>query len=115
MMTELLYQTDAYLKEFDAEITGLNEAENGVYLNRTAFYPGGGGQPNDTGILLINGQEIAVKTIKKGNLHIIDGALPAIGTKLKGILNWERRHKLMRTHTAMHILCGVVWRDYGTP
>jgi misacylated tRNA(Ala) deacylase len=112
-MTELLYQTDAYLKEFDAEITGLNEAENGVYLNRTAFYPGGGGQPNDTGVFLINGQEISVKTIKKGNLHIIDGALPAVGTMLKGILNWERRHKLMRTHTAMHILCGVVWRDYG--
>lgn len=112
-MTELLYQTDAYLKEFEAEVTGLNEAENGIYLNRTAFYPGGGGQPNDTGILLVNGQELAVKTIKKGNLHILDGPLPPVGTKVKGILNWERRHKLMRTHTAMHILCGVVWRDYG--
>jgi misacylated tRNA(Ala) deacylase len=112
-MTELLYQTDAYLKEFEAEVTELNEAENGIYLNRTAFYPGGGGQPNDTGILLVDGQELAVKTIKKGNLHILDGTLPPVGTQVKGILNWERRHKLMRTHTAMHILCGVVWRDYG--
>jgi misacylated tRNA(Ala) deacylase len=112
-MTELLYHTDAYLKEFDAEITELNGAENGLYLNRTAFYPGGGGQPNDTGTLLINGQEIAVKNIRKGNLHMIEGALPPVGTAVKGILNWERRYKLMRTHTAMHILCGVVWRDYG--
>lgn len=112
-MTELLYQTDAYIKEFEAEIIGLNEAENGVYLNRSAFYPSGGGQPYDTGVLQINGQAIAVKSIKKGNLHILEGALPAVGTSVKGILNWERRYKLMRTHTAMHILCGVVWRDYG--
>ena len=47
-----------------------------------------------------------------GNLHIIEGDLPPVGTKLKGILDWDRRYKLMRTHTAMHILCGVVWRDY---
>lgn len=112
-MTELLYQMDAYLKEFEAEITELNEAENGVYLNRTAFYPGGGGQPNDTGILLLNDREIRVKAIKKGNLHILDGSLPSLGSQVKGILDWERRYKLMRTHTAMHILCGVVWRDYG--
>jgi misacylated tRNA(Ala) deacylase len=112
-MTDLLYHTDAYLKEFEAEVTGLSEEENAIYLNRTAFYPGGGGQPNDTGVFLINGQEIPVKSIKKGNLHIIEGALPAIGTAVKGLINWERRYKLMRTHTAMHILCGVVWRDYG--
>jgi misacylated tRNA(Ala) deacylase len=112
-MTELLYHTDAYLKEFEAEITGLSEEENGIYLNRTAFYPSGGGQPNDTGVFLIDGQEIPVKAIKKGNLYIIEGALPALGTAVKGLINWERRYKLMRTHTAMHILCGVVWRDYG--
>lgn len=111
-MTELLYQRDAYLREFDAEVIGVNEEENGVLLDRTAFYPSGGGQPNDTGYFIVNGQEIPVRTIKKGNLHIIEGVLPAIGTQVKGVLNWERRYQLMRTHTAMHILCGVVWRDY---
>lgn len=111
-MTDLLYQTDAYLKEFQAEVVSLNEEENGIVLNRTAFYPGGGGQPNDTGKFIIDGQEVPVTKVKRGNLHIIDGELPAIGTMVKGILDWDRRYKLMRTHTAMHILCGVVWRDY---
>lgn len=112
-MTELLYQTDAYLKEFDAEIIEVNTEENAVLLNRTAFYPGGGGQQNDVGTLLVNGQEVTVTKVKRGNLHIIEGDLPAIGTPVKGIIDWERRYKLMRIHTAMHILCGVVWRDYG--
>lgn len=111
-MTELLYQIDAYLKEFEAEVIGVNEAENGIILDRTAFYPGGGGQPNDTGKFIINGNEVKVSNVKRGNLHIVEGNLPSIGTKVKGILDWDRRYKLMRTHTAMHILCGVVWRDY---
>ncbi|MCA9915552.1 MAG: alanyl-tRNA editing protein, partial [Anaerolineae bacterium] len=112
-MTDLLYQTDAYLKEFTATVTGVDEEANGVYLDRTAFYPGGGGQPNDQGLLRVNGTEIPVTCVKRGNLHILDGELPAVGTQVEGVLDWERRHKLMRTHTAMHILCGVVWRDYG--
>ena len=112
-MTEQLYQTDAYLKEFEAEVVGVNEEENGVLLNRTAFYPGGGGQPNDVGKFIIAGEELAVTKVKRGNLHIVDGDLPLIGTQLQGVLDWEHRYKLMRTHTAMHILCGVVWRDYG--
>lgn len=111
-MTELLYQTDAYLQEFDAEVVSVNEEANGIILDRTAFYPGGGGQPNDTGTFIINEQEVNVPKVKRGNLHIIEGELPEVGTKIKGIINWDRRYKLMRTHTAMHILCGVVWRDY---
>ena len=111
-MTDLLYQTDAYLKEFQAEVISINEEENGFLLNRTAFYPGGGGQPNDLGKFMINGQEVPVIKVKRGNLHIIDGELPSVGTLVQGVLNWDRRYKLMRTHTAMHILCGVVWRDY---
>ena len=110
-MTDLLYQTDAYLKEFQAEVISINEEENGILLNRTAFYPGGGGQPNDLGKFMINGQEVPVIKVKRGNLHIIDGELPSVGTLVQGVLNWDRRYKLMRTHTAMHILCGVVWRD----
>ena len=111
-MTDLLYQTDAYLKEFQAEVVSINEEENGIILDRTAFYPGGGGQPNDLGKFMINGQEVPVIKVKRGNLHIIDGELPSIGMMIQGVLNWDRRYKLMRTHTAMHILCGVVWRDY---
>lgn len=112
-MTELLYQTDAYLKEFTATVTGVDEEANGVYLDRTAFYPGGGGQPNDEGILRVNGSEIPVTKVKRGNLHILDGDLPTVGTGVEGAIDWDRRYRLMRTHTAMHILCGVVWRDYG--
>jgi misacylated tRNA(Ala) deacylase len=112
-VTELLYQTDAYIKEFTATVTSINAEENGILLDRTAFYPGGGGQPNDTGKLVAaDGTEYSVKSVKKGNLHIIEGELPAVGTQVTGILDWDRRYKLMRTHTAMHILCGVVWRDY---
>ena len=111
-MTELLYQTDSYLKEFEAVVTAVNLEEKAVALDRTAFYPGGGGQPNDVGILnTLN----VVKVRKAGDdvLHIIDGGLPAVGTKVHGAINWDRRYQLMRTHTAMHILCGCVFRDYG--
>jgi misacylated tRNA(Ala) deacylase len=112
-MTELLYQTDSYLREFSATVTGIDAEQHGVLLDRTAFYPGGGGQPNDTGKLVAGDKTYTVSKVVKGNVHIIDGDLPEIGTTVTGILDWERRYSLMRTHTAMHILCGVVWRDYG--
>ncbi len=111
-MTELLYQTDSYLKEFDAVVTAVIPDEKAVSLDRTAFYPGGGGQPNDVGMLAdLN----VVKVRKAGDdvLHVVDGDLPAIGTRVRGVINWDRRYQLMRTHTAMHILCGTVFRDYG--
>lgn len=111
-MTDLIYQTDSYIKTFDAVIIGADEAENGVYLDRTAFYPGGGGQPHDTGILYVGDAAHKVIAIKKGNLHVLEGALPPLNTPVKGVIDWNRRYALMRTHTAMHILCGVVWRDY---
>lgn len=111
-MTELIYQTDSYAREFDAEVTGHDVEKNAVLLDRTAFYPGGGGQPNDTGHLIVNGHVYPVTGVQRGNLHVIEGELPAVGTVVKGVLDWDRRFKLMRTHTAMHILCGVVWRDY---
>lgn len=113
-MTELLYQTDSYLKEFDAVVTGIDEEKHGVLLDRTAFYPGGGGQPNDIGELVAGEQVYKVGKVERGNVHIIENAaLPEIGTSVHGVLDWTLRYKLMRTHTAMHILCGVVWRDYG--
>lgn len=111
-MTELLYHTDAYLTEFSAEVMSINEEENGIILDRTAFYLGGGGQPHDTGKLIVDGQEYIVSKMKRPNLHIIEGQLPPVGSQVSGHVDWDRRYKLMRTHTAMHILCGVVWRDY---
>ncbi|MBL8147258.1 MAG: alanyl-tRNA editing protein [Anaerolineae bacterium] len=113
-MTELIYQTDSYVREFDAVVTGVDAERRAVLLDRTAFYPGGGGQPNDDGWLTVNGQRLRVAKAERGNAHLIEaGELPAIGAAVHGELDWDRRYKLMRTHTAMHILCGVVWRDYG--
>jgi misacylated tRNA(Ala) deacylase len=113
-MTELLYQTDSYVKDFTAQVTGIDAEQHGILLDRTAFYPGGGGQPNDVGTLHTDGKTYTVSKVAKGNLHIIEGDdLPAVGAEVRGVLDWDRRYKLMRTHTALHILCGVVWRDYG--
>ncbi len=111
-MTELLYLTDSYLKEFDAVVIGLHPDENAVVLDRTAFYPGGGGQPCDGGTL--NGRSLArVRKTGAGILHTIEGSLPQVGEPVHGEIDWVRRYSLMRTHTAMHVLCGVVFRDYG--
>ena len=113
-MTELLYMYDSYLQEFEATVRAVQEGA--VVLDRTAFYPGGGGQPHDTGLLRWNGLERTVTKVKKQGSevwHWLEGDLPAVGTVVTGRLDWERRYKLMRTHTALHILCGVIWRDYG--
>lgn len=111
---EQIYYHDSYVKEFEATVTGIDMEKNGVLLDRTAFYPGGGGQPYDMGELIAGETTYTVKKTERGNVHVIDGnALPEVGTQVKGVLDWERRYKLMRIHTAMHILCGVVWRDYG--
>lgn len=110
-MTELLAHTDAYLKEFEATVVAVNPDEKAVALDKTAFYPGGGGQPHDLGWL----NRTPVTKVKKQGDHIwhwLDGELPSEGDTVHGKLDWERRYKLMRTHTAFHILCGVVWRDY---
>ena len=87
-----------------------------VALSRTPFYPGGGGQPHDTGTLAWeSGPARVVKVQKQGGevWHTLEGAVPPVGTSVHGILDWSRRYRLMRTHTALHVLCGVVWRDYG--
>ncbi len=113
-MTELLFHAQSYLKEFEATVTDALEA--GVVLDRTAFYAGGGGQPTDSGTLTSGGIEYQVTGIKRvdGKLvHRISGDLPAEGSVVTGLIDWHRRYLLMRTHTALHILCGVVWRDYG--
>jgi misacylated tRNA(Ala) deacylase len=117
-MTKLLYQTDGYLKSFEARVTGIDAENHGVALDQSAFYPGGGGQPADSGSLTIAGVTYPVKRAKKiGDqvFHYLEGdsPLPEVGAVVLGQIEWERRYKLMRTHTALHILCGVVFRDYG--
>ena len=113
-MTELLAQIDAYTQEFTATV--IDVVEGGVVLDRTAFYTGGGGQPCDTGTLNDGSQCYAVKRVARADgqiVHQIDGPLPAQGASVTGQIDWDTRYRLMRTHTALHILCGVVWRDYG--
>ena len=114
-MTTLLCNEDAYLREFDANVTAV--AEKGVALDWTAFYPGGGGQPSDAGALTTETGEYTVKKLSRADgriVHEIEGdEFPPEGAAVHGVVDWERRYKLMRTHTALHILCGVVWRDYG--
>jgi misacylated tRNA(Ala) deacylase len=115
-MTEALYHVDAYLQSFEAEVTAVDG--QAVALSRTAFYPGGGGQPADAGELTAGINVWHVSRARKGPdgqvWHELEGgAPPAPGAILTGQLDWERRYRLMRTHTAMHILCGVIFRDYG--
>lgn len=117
-MTELLYQTDAYCREFDASVIAVEG--RAVALDRTAFYPGGGGQPHDVGTLSTGDRVWPVKSVsKQGDTvwHELaedpSGLRDLAGLKVRGAIDWDRRFELMRTHTAMHILCGVIWRDYG--
>lgn len=117
-MTITLYQTDSYLKETECTITEVDHENQGVVLDQTIYFPGGGGQQSDAGVLVINGREIPISKAKRISgkvVHILeelpDGSTPGAKGTLK--LDWDRRYKIMRTHTAMHILCGVVYRDYG--
>ena len=117
-MTLQLFHSDSYLRTFSAQVVAQDDQNHGIILDQTAFYPGGGGQPADTGILIINGAEIQLKGVKKISGEIVhllppEAALPSLGTSLSGQLDWERRYQLMRTHTAMHVLCGTIFRDYG--
>ena len=117
-MTKLLYQSDSYLNKFAGKVLATDEESHAIVLDQTVFYPGGGGQPSDIGLVSYNSKDLKVTGArKKGDniLHLINlqDHLPEIGTNVSGEINWERRYRLMRTHTALHILCGVVFRDYG--
>jgi misacylated tRNA(Ala) deacylase len=112
--TELLYLTDAYLRDFDATVTEVDAVSRLVELDRTAFYATGGGQPHDAGILA----GLPVVDVRKEGDHVWhtldgDGPLPGVGAAVHGELDWDRRHALMRTHTALHVLCGVIWNEWG--
>ena len=120
METELLYLRDAALRTFEATVAEV-DAGGRVALDRTAFYPTGGGQPHDTGTLDTDVGVLRVVDVRKegGTVwHAVegsDGRLPSPGSPLTGELDWDRRHALMRTHTALHVLCGVIWNEWGVP
>ena len=117
-----LFAVDAYLREFEARVEEVDAAGHRVLLARTAFYPGGGGQPHDVGTLRWGDGEAAVTKVGRdreaagpGRIwHWLDpdAGLPDPGSTVEGVLDWERRHLTMRTHTALHILCGVIWADH---
>jgi misacylated tRNA(Ala) deacylase len=114
-MTEPLYQRDAYLSDFDAQVRAVEP--DGVVLDRSAFFPGGGGQPADTGTLVAGGAELGVTGSQRRDGRVVllveGGPLPPVGTAVRGRVDWERRYALMRTHTALHMLAGVIGRDHG--
>jgi len=115
LSTELLYLHDAYLQVFTATVVEVDG--NRARLDRTAFYPTGGGQPHDTGTLAGDAGEAQVtEVVKQGPdaWHTLEGPVPVVGAVVTGTLDWERRHGLMRTHSALHILCGVIWNEWGT-
>ncbi len=116
--TEQLFATDAYLRTFEAAVVDADPVRHRVALGRSAFYPGGGGQPHDVGELRWgDGRAAVVKVAREGPLlwHWLgnDDPLPDLASEVEGALDWQHRHQLMRTHTALHILCGVIWADYG--
>lgn len=113
-MTEIVAHDDAYLRELESVVQAVRA--EGVVLDRTVFYPGGGGQPPDAGVLASGDAEYRVDGLRRIDgalVHLIDGQAPAAGQTVRGAVDWERRYQLMRTHTALHILCGVIWRDFG--
>jgi misacylated tRNA(Ala) deacylase len=114
--TDQLFLRDAYLRQFDATVTAVDLDSRRVTLDRTAFYPTGGGQPHDTGTL--GGLQVVDVRKEGGEVwHTLDGPapLPEVGRTVRGELDWGRRHQLMRTHTALHVLCGVIWNEWATP
>lgn len=117
-MTERIYSTQQYARETDANIVDVDPDDGRVLLDRTVFYPGGGGQPHDVGEVVVGDDRLQVVRVAedtRGVWHWIDGALPRTGTSVRAVVDWDRRYRLMRTHTAMHALCGVVWTRYASP
>jgi len=117
-MTERVYSTDAYARSMTATVVDVDRDDGRVLLDRTVFYPGGGGQPHDTGELVIGDDRLSVSRVTqdgRGVWHWLDEGPPPTGTEIVGELDWSQRYALMRTHTAMHAMCGVVWARFKSP
>ncbi|MHA1124134.1 MAG: alanyl-tRNA editing protein [Candidatus Heimdallarchaeota archaeon] len=117
-MTELLYMTDSYIQSFESKITKISEDNLDFHLDKTAFYPGGGGQPNDEGIMKIEGQICKIVKVARDKNREIYHRLEkpfetSPGETVTCDIDWDKRYKIMRTHTALHILCGLIWHEFG--
>jgi misacylated tRNA(Ala) deacylase len=117
-MTELLFLDDAYLRACDATVTKVDGEEHRVVLDRTVFYATGGGQPHDTGTLSAGDAVASVVNVRKADgevWHWLDpeAPLPELGSTVAAEIDWDRRHQLMRTHSALHTMGGVIWNEYG--
>jgi len=113
-LTELLYVRDSYVRDFDALVDRIEG--DGIVLDRTAFYPRGGGQPGDRGTLMWDSEESLILGLRKMGadvMHLLGGELPDEGTKVRGVIEWERRYASMRYHTALHILSKAVFDLFG--
>ena len=113
-MTDILCYNDSYLQDFEAIVTDV--VGTGIVLDKTVFYPGGGGQPCDTGTIKWDGGSTEISKVSRvdGKLvHKVEDSMPDVGESITGVIDWDKRYQLMRTHTALHILCGVVWKDYA--
>ena len=113
--TDVIYLRGAQCRAFDAAVAAVDD-DGRVALYATAFYATGGGQPHDTGALAWEGGSAAVVDVRGHGpvvWHTLEGDVPAVGARVRGTLDWERRYGLMRTHTALHILCGVIYNTWG--
>lgn len=117
MRTDPLYATDAYVRDCEARVIAVDADAGRIALDRTVFYPGGGGQPADRGLLVWGDGRAEVTRVGQAEglvWHELDGGhLPGPDTEVHGRLDWDRRYALMRTHTALHVLCGVIWHEFG--
>jgi misacylated tRNA(Ala) deacylase len=117
--TELLYLDDAYRRDLDAVVVAVSAEQNAVALDRTVFFATGGGQPHDTGTLTFAAASVEVVDVAKdedGNVwHTLaqESTLPGVGEPVRGVVDWRRRHLIMRLHTAQHVMNGIIWRDHG--
>ena len=114
MKTKLLYHENSFTYECSAQVVAVEGDE--IALDATVFYPGGGGQMADRGIITWEGQEASVVALNKRDdvvWHTLDYIPPAVGTQVVGKIDWNLRYRMMRTHTALHILCGIIWKEFG--
>src|SRR5437588_3213115 len=116
MKTKLLYHENSFTYECTARVVAVEGDE--IALDATVFYPGGGGQMADRGVISWDNQQLQANVIamnKRNNIvwHTLDCLPPRVGTEVVGTIDWDFRYQMMRTHTALHILCGIIWKEFG--
>jgi misacylated tRNA(Ala) deacylase len=117
--TQLLYLSDAYRREFNADVVAVDAERHSVAFDQTAFFPTGGGQPNDVGELIFGDTSVAIVDVAKDGKgsawHTLsaESPLPDLGQKVHAVVDWRRRYLIMRLHTAQHVMNGIIWREHG--